>query len=418
MSGNAYLLLLLVVILIVVTGVAIAGVRVWARLRSKGYRSPFVVLGVASVYFASFALGFILFSRMDRLFQTNDYTYDSRLVPESLVNFGLYFLGPVVAAAVILQLLAAALRPRQLRTFGARRVRFPWKGAGYALFALGGLWMSLGLAAGIGLDNSLRPTFQLFVPAGAFCFYMARRSRLRTMEDALRDDLRPPVLYLRAFNRETEVFAELTLRELEAYTSYVGTRIGATFEQYLSRAISEAIGPFVALGSPEDYLPPEGAARRYADDRNWMDQFRDLSHRAVCILMQVDHSDNLRWELQSLRDDGLRDKLFIVTPPARKLGWRHVRIHIGRGVMSALARLKGVTPVSWPAFVDAIRGMGYSLDPADPGPGAVIAITQNGHGVPLTTNACSPADFVAAIQRWQTTARVSTKDHGSRARSR
>src|SRR5512132_823234 len=114
MSGNAYLLLLLVVILIVVTGVAIAGVRVWARLRSKGYRSPFVVLGVASVYFASFALGFILFSRMDRLFQTNDYTYDSRLVPESLVNFGLYFLGPVVAAAVILQLLAAALRPRQL----------------------------------------------------------------------------------------------------------------------------------------------------------------------------------------------------------------------------------------------------------------------------------------------------------------
>lgn len=35
MSGSAYVLLLLIGVLIVVTGVAIAGVRLWARLRSR-----------------------------------------------------------------------------------------------------------------------------------------------------------------------------------------------------------------------------------------------------------------------------------------------------------------------------------------------------------------------------------------------
>ena len=31
--------------------------------------------------------------------------------------------------------------------------------------------------------------------------------------------------------------------------------------------IAGSIGPFIDLGNPKDYLPPEGAARSYTDDR-------------------------------------------------------------------------------------------------------------------------------------------------------
>lgn len=45
-----------------------------------------------------------------------------------------------------------------------------------------------------------------------------------------------------------------------------GLRVAVPFEQYFHGSIEISLGPFVALGSPEDYVPPHGAVRHYATD--------------------------------------------------------------------------------------------------------------------------------------------------------
>ena len=61
-------------------------------------------------------------------------------------------------------------------------------------------------------------------------------------------------------------------------------KIGITFEEYLSDALENEVGPFVALGSLQDYLAPEGALCIYAKDTDWMEKLDQLARRSVTVL--------------------------------------------------------------------------------------------------------------------------------------
>ena len=61
-------------------------------------------------------------------------------------------------------------------------------------------------------------------------------------------------------------------------------KIGITFEEYLSDALEKDVGPFVALGSAEDCLAPEGALRIYAKDTDWMEKLDQLARHSVTVL--------------------------------------------------------------------------------------------------------------------------------------
>jgi hypothetical protein len=54
----------------------------------------------------------------------------------------------------------------------------------------------------------------------------------------------------------------------------------------------------VALGSPEDYLAPAGAARLYAKDSDWTQHVDLLARNARSIVVEVGASANLRWEFE------------------------------------------------------------------------------------------------------------------------
>ena len=90
--------------------------------------------------------------------------------------------------------------------------------------------------------------------------------------------------------------------------------VSITFEVYLGPALQEQIGPFIALGNPEDYLPPQGATRTYFEDEDWFEYFQRMARQSVCMVMPISNSDNLQRELIFLRSEGLQRRLFLFTP--------------------------------------------------------------------------------------------------------
>jgi hypothetical protein len=303
-----------------------------------------------------------------------------------LIVLGMFF--------IVIALVVATRRP--VRRSGTRQARFPWGRAGHALVVLAGLLLLFDWGFGWHSIHAFRIVGQILLPAYFYCLWMSHRAKLPAMADVLKADSRPPVLYLRAFANEDEVFAELPYWE----TPYGISNLGATFEQYLGPSISNEIGPFIGLGNPEDYLPTEGAARMYADDKDWTQHFEKLSRHASCIMMEVEQSENLRWELQSLSSNQLHDKLFILTRPRRKQGWRYIRIHVSRLVLWYIAKWKRVHSASWAEFAQALGSTGYKVEMTDPGPGAVIVIDSEKRGRVITTDAITPADFVIPIKQW------------------
>jgi len=170
-----------------------------------------------------------------------------------------------------------------------------------------------------------------------------------------------------------------------------------SFEEFFGPQIEARIGPLVALGSPEDYLPPAGAARLYARDSDWQHKLAQLADSAVMLLMEPDESANLAWELQHLRQTGLHTKLVVVTRPAIALlsPWRILHWYV-RFVRWA----RGVQATAWPRFVVRMAGHGYTLDAALPPDGSAFGFDDDGRAVLLTTGADSPADHVEPIATW------------------
>lgn len=105
--------------------------------------------------------------------------------------------------------------------------------------------------------------------------------------------------------------------------------------------MDKSVGPFVALGSPQDYLAPEGAARLYAKDAEWMQRLEELANRAICIVVEVGKSANLRWEFEHLKAAGQQTRLFVFTRPKAEPGTR-----LAYAFWGLLGRVKGIEKVA------------------------------------------------------------------------
>ena len=127
-------------------------------------------------------------------------------------------------------------------------------------FCLDGLCCSPGGARSFPSAVSLGCMLAL---AGRYLIRRERTVHTPPMEEALEEGQRRPALYLRAFNQESQFFImgskELYGRWAKSFHAAISKsdqKIGLTLEEYLGKDLSRSIGPFVALGSPEDYLAP------------------------------------------------------------------------------------------------------------------------------------------------------------------
>jgi hypothetical protein len=318
-----------------------------------------------------------------------------------LVFFSVFIPPPLVVTVTV------ALAPRRnSRRAGDRSVPFLFtplaRGLEHGLWWLGGA-AEAGAVSALWWYPSAAPRFMtiglsLFTLPATLSFYR-KRAGAPTLDEVIATDSRAPVLYLRAFYQESLPFAWMRKSEMSGYTdspeALRGYSSSVTFEQYFGRTVVQDLGPFVALGRPEDVLPPEGAARHYAPDNNWRQNFEILAESAAAIVMEPCLSENLTSEIAVVLGHGWHQKLFILTSPLPRSNRR-----FSRWMSASVTAAKGVPKLSWAAFANEMRRIGLQIDVAVPGPGAVISFDPEGRSVILIERAAEPKEFIAAIRHY------------------
>jgi hypothetical protein len=141
---------------------------------------------------------------------------------------------------------------------------------------------------------------------------IALRRSLRSADAARRDDSRPPVLFLRSF-RDDQVKLSGARLPFQLRFFDPGTEAG-TLEALLLRVMTP-VGPVIAIGNPSDPIPPLGAARSYLADRQWQDVVRNLIREARLVVVGLDDTQGLRWELSEIAAQGAFEKTLVIVPP-------------------------------------------------------------------------------------------------------
>jgi hypothetical protein len=175
--------------------------------------------------------------------------------------------------------------------------------------------------------------------------------------------------------------------------SYSFSSLNVSFEHFFVQRFWE-LGPFVALGNPDDYLPVVGGAvRLYASDVDWIQKFSELARRSAYIVVETARSDNLKTEFEYLRRERIQEKLFVFTghPQWEQRGWLLIL-----GEKTSFGTLR----MNWQAFSEDLAKKGYDLGFRDPGLGSVITFDAEGRGIVLTTQAKTAAEFVDPIRAW------------------
>jgi hypothetical protein len=147
---------------------------------------------------------------------------------------------------------------------------------------------------------------------GNLCLNVSRRFLRVSLEQAQATDRRPPVLFLRSFRDDLVPLAAPKAGFVYRLFNY--TERNKSVDQLLLEE-GTALGPVVALGNPRDTVPPYGAARGYAEHRDWRRMVADLMEAASAIVICVDDTENLWWEMQHVGENEYLAKSLLLLHP-------------------------------------------------------------------------------------------------------
>jgi hypothetical protein len=343
----------------------------------------------------------------------------SACVPTVPLLYGSTLITPVMISLIVAVIavpvfatpaaVVAALPRRDLRRrAGARAIPFALSAT--ARWLARGLWCA-GVASVVYTITMLLSSLTLEAlrplqfagaafTAQAMLVYYRKRASAPKLEEAVSADPRPAVLYLRAFHQESLPFMWGPKKEMSQYTKsfkvdQAWRTLSVTFEQYLGGEFTRELGPFIALGNPADGVPPEGAARRYAADNDWQQNFVSLAEAAAALVIEPSYSDSLRWEITTIITHHWQCKLFIITQPTplskpiRTELWGYAAIRIARRLPAP----------SWQRFTAELAHAGLHIDITTPSPGSVISFDAEARPVFLIRGATKPNHFVAVVKR-------------------
>lgn len=132
---------------------------------------------------------------------------------------------------------------------------------------------------------------------GLWCVRRGKKLKIPSAKDLLANDPRAPVLYLRSFGADgAEIPSTANGQPLSMYGVMLES---PTEEEDLAKVFSR-IGPFIAIGNPDEKLPELGASRMYVSHENWQTEVHKLMAEAQLIVLRAGVSEGFLWELQSI----------------------------------------------------------------------------------------------------------------------
>jgi TM2 domain-containing membrane protein YozV len=129
-------------------------------------------------------------------------------------------------------------------------------------------------------------------------------------EEVLRDDPRPPVVYLRSFGIDDEIVSTGGGRFARLW-NLLQYMAAASPEQELAWILAR-VGPVVAIGKPGERLPQLGAARLYVDDDRWRETIDGLMTRSALVVVRAGNTPNLWWEIEQAMARQPPERLIVV----------------------------------------------------------------------------------------------------------
>jgi hypothetical protein len=177
----------------------------------------------------------------------------------------------------------------------------------------------LGMSIGVVIFPFLSlPTFAL---AGRFR-RAARRAAVYSVAKVRAKDMRPPLLLLRPFRDDQIAVPQTSARNM---FERILTRAGryTNVDELLTERYWH-VGPVFAIGNPNDSLPPLGAARAYLKGADWRTAVSKLMEEARAIVVGLDDTEGIRWELEQARASGHLLKALFLVPPGHRTDHRMV----------------------------------------------------------------------------------------------
>lgn len=144
----------------------------------------------------------------------------------------------------------------------------------------------------------------LWIVSGWVTVHMKKRLSIAATE-LLAKDSRRPILYLRSFKDDEQY------RSNNCNGIYFDN--GQSFEESLVAELKRT-GPVVAIGHPDEKLPPIGAARAYVGD-DWQNEVARLINECFAVVLMLGPTKGVHWEVSQLAAaEALAKTIFIVPP--------------------------------------------------------------------------------------------------------
>jgi hypothetical protein len=206
-----------------------------------------------------------------------------------------------------------------------------------ALFVLaaiiGGLSIALVLLISLGAGPLFAIAFGsiaggILAAVTAIFRYFARRSARVSAESLAQTDQRAPVLFLRSFKDDQ---VELDRPKRGLIRGFLGMGAPAPSLDHVLLEEFTAVGPVVAIGVPGESAP-FGAARTFVDNSEWRAVVAKFASDAAAIIIVVDDTEGVKWELSHILDSGHLSKTLCLMPP-RYVRQSEKAAEIVRGVL-------------------------------------------------------------------------------------
>ncbi len=149
----------------------------------------------------------------------------------------------------------------------------------------------------------------VFAVTALWLYRRSRQHEARSAAQAMADDPRPPVLYLRSFQDDGRML--ITDEGGAVAQKLFGALTPTSAEEELAGTLERA-GPVVAIGKPGEPLPELGAARLYVGHDVWQAEVNALMRHAALVVVRVGSSPGVLWEINQALEHLPRERLVLV----------------------------------------------------------------------------------------------------------